>query len=577
MITPAALLKRLARPHRSLLGLGAAATLVNAALMIAQYRLLAAFAEGLLFGRAPPDWQRLWPLLPLVAARALAVWLTEAAAVETAARVKRRLRADLFDRMLALGPVRLAGTQQGALAALLVDGVEAVAPYYARFLPALLTVALLPLAVLAAVLPQDWISALVLAGTAPLIPLFMILIGKGAERLNQRQWAKLAWMSGHFLEAVQGLTTLKLFNAARREVTVIARLSEDYRQATMAVLRVAFLSALVLEFFATLGVALVAVLIGFRLLSGGMAFERGFFILLLAPDFYLPLRALGSHYHARMEAIAAAESLADLLNRPLPPTVAAGARPPLAAAPEIRFEDVRLTYEDGRAALHGVGFTLPAGGLTALVGPSGAGKSSIAALLLGFIAADGGRILVDGQPLEAWRPEDWRAGLAWLPQRPHLFRGSIADTLRLARPGAGPEELAAALRQVGAEAMVAALPQGLDQPVGEGGQALSGGQRRLIALARAALKDAPLLLLDEPTASLDRDAEAAVAAALARLRTGRTTLMIAHRLETVRAADQILMLERGRVVQHGSHAALMAADGPYRALWRRHRPEEEGR
>ncbi|OIR02008.1 ATP-binding/permease protein CydD [mine drainage metagenome] len=574
MPTPAALLKSLARPHRPLLGLGAAATLANAALMIAQYRLLAAFAGALLFGRAAPDWQGLWPLLPLVAARALAVWLAETAAVETAARVKRRLRADLFDRLLELGPVRLAGEQRGALAALLVDGVEAVAPYYARFLPALLTVALLPLAVLAAVLPQDWISALVLAGTAPLIPLFMILIGKGAERLNQRQWAKLAWMSAHFLEAAQGLTTLKLFNAARREIGVIARISEDYRQATMAVLRVAFLSALVLEFFATLGVALVAVLIGFRLLSGGMSFTRGFFILLLAPEFYLPLRALGSHYHARMEAIAAAESLADLLSRPLPAVAAEAGRPPLRAAPRIRFEDVRLTYADGRAALDGVSFTLPAGGLTALVGPSGAGKSSVAALLMGFIGADGGHILADGHPLEAWRPEDWLAGLAWLPQRPHLFRGSIADNLRLARPEAGPEDLTAALERVGAEAMIAALPHGLEQPVGEGGQGLSGGQRRLIALARAALKDAPLLLLDEPTASLDRASEAAVAAALDRLRAGRTTLMIAHRLETVRAADQILVLERGRLIETGSHAALMAADGPYRALWRRHEMEE---
>jgi len=284
----------------------------NAVLLIVQYRLLASVVNDFLFdgqGLAAV-WPRLWPVLILIAARALMVWGGDICAVAAAARIKQSVRMDLLGHLMALGPVPLKGERTGEVTALLVEGVEALEPYYARFLPAMTTVALVPIAVLAVVLPMDWLSGLVLAMTAPLIPLFMILIGKDAERLNQRQWAKLARMSAHFLEALQGLTTLKLFNASRREAEVIARVSEDYRLATMSVLKVAFLSALALEFFATLGVALVAVFIGFRLLSGSMGFERGFFILLLAPEFYLPLRSLGAHYHARMEAIGAATRLA---------------------------------------------------------------------------------------------------------------------------------------------------------------------------------------------------------------------------------------------------------------------------
>lgn len=561
-------LKHQAAPARRLLGLGAVCAAVNALLLILQYRLLADAVAGVVFDRLSSDalWPRLWPVLPLIGGRALVVWLGEAAAVTAAARVKQRVRADLMAHLLDLGPVRLAGERGGALAALLVDGVDSLEPYYARFLPAMLSVAVLPLAVLATVLPLDWKSALALALTAPLIPLFMVLIGKGAERLNQRQWSRLAWMSAHFLEAVQGLTTLKLFNASRREAEAIGRISQDYRLATMSVLRVAFLSALALEFFATLGVAVVAVLIGFRLLWGEVDFARGLFILLLAPEFYLPLRSLGAQYHARMEAIGVADSLAALLARPLPPE--GNIVRPLTAAPEVVFDDVGLTYDDGRQGLAEASFRLAAGGLTALVGPSGAGKSSVVNLLLRFVEPTRGRIVIDGRPLADWAADSWRQGIAWVPQRPYLFRGDIADNIRLGMPDATPEAVVAAARLTGADTFIDAFPDGYDHPVWETGQGLSGGQRRLIALTRAALRNAPLLILDEPTASLDPASEARIAAALRRLAAERTVLMIAHRLDTVRMADAILVMERGRVVERGDHATLSAAGGLYGDLLR---------
>lgn len=573
-------LRARARPARAPLRAAVGCAAVNAVLLIVQCRLLASVAEDVVFGGRGLEavWPRLWPVTAVIAARAVLAWAAEAVAAVAAGRVKQSVRQELLGHLMALGPVGLAGDRPGELAALMVEGVETLEGYYARFLPAMANVALIPVIILAVVLPADWLSGLILAATAPLIPLFMILIGKGAERLNQRQWARLARMSAHFLEIMQGLTTLKLFNAGKREAEAVARMSEDYRLATMSVLRVAFLSALALEFLATIGVALVAVLIGFRLLSGDMAFERGFFILLLAPEFYLPLRSLGGHYHARMEAAATAERMAALMNRspltpaPAPASTMAGRRAePAPHAPAVTFDSVHLSYADGRKGLDGAAFTLPSGRFTALVGPSGAGKSSVVNLLLGFAAPTAGRILIDGLPLAAMDAGDWRSRIAWAPQRPYLFRGSIADNIRM---GADADEAALirAARLTGAHDIIAALPGGYDYRIGENGGGLSGGQARLLALTRAALRDAPLLILDEPTASLDRDGESRFAEGLAPLRAGRTLLAVAHRLETVRAADLVLVMNRGRIVEQGRHDALLAQDGLYAALLRNGAP-----
>ncbi|PPQ27385.1 thiol reductant ABC exporter subunit CydD [Rhodopila globiformis] len=554
----------------------------GAGLMVGQYFLIAqVLRDAVMHGAGLPQLMpRLWLLLPIIAARAVLLWAGEATSIGAGARVRLAVRGELARHLLALGPVALAGERTGALTVALIDSVEALDAYVARYLPARAASALVPLTVAVAVLAADKLSALILVLAAPLIPVFMVLIGRGAEKLNQAQWARLARLAAHFLEALQLLTTLKLFNASKREAETIARVSDEYRQATMAVLRVAFLSSLALEFFATVGVALVAIAVGFRLLWGEIGFGEGLFVLLLAPEFFQPLRGLGTQYHARMAAVTAAERIAALLARSSLPLVMAAEGPPSThggadtsrrrgwrpfgrhddrgcdaapvAAPSLAFDHVSLTYPDNRVALTDVTFHLPPGRVTALIGPSGAGKSSIAALLLRFVAPTAGTIRVDGEDLATIDPATWRRCVAWVPQRPHLFHGTIAANIRLGGPDADDAPVARAAALVGADAFIAKLPAGYGHIIGERGAGLSGGQARLVALARAALRDAPLLILDEPTASLDAETEHLVARAVRRLGEGRTVLIIAHRPEAVRHADATLRLQAGRVMQEAT-------------------------
>jgi ATP-binding cassette subfamily C protein CydD len=542
--------------------------LLGGLLLVVQAWFLAQTVDAVIFRQAALEQVQhwLWALLGVFALRALLAWASEQAAFRGALRVKLALREGLYQRIQALGPLRLGRERSGELATSLSDGVEALEAYYARFIPALSTMALVPLAILVFVFPLDWISGLIMAVTAPLIPLFMVLIGKGAERLNQRQWRTLARLSARFLDTIQGLTTLKLLNASRREAEVVARLSDEYRRGTMSVLRVAFLSSLVLEFFATVSIALVAVSIGFRLFFGQMEFLHGFFVLLLAPEFYLPLRNLGGQYHARMEGIGAAERLLELMQSP-PQTAQPGRLPPPDPAREpIRFDAVRVVYPDGRVGLDGLDLDIRPGERLALAGASGAGKSTLMALLLGFVQAQSGQVMVGAQRLDRLDLAAWRRQLAWVPQSPRLFHGSLRDNLHLGSPDATPAQLREALRMAGAAQFLSALPKGLDSTVGDRGQGLSGGEIRRIALARAFLRDARLVLLDEPTASLDATQEQAISAAIDTLAQGRTLVTIAHRLKTVERADRIVVLDAGRVVQQGTHRELSAVEGPYRRL-----------
>jgi len=548
-------------------------------LLIVQAWLLAKVVDGVsLRGAGLAEVQPwLWPLLGLYLARAVLAWLAERAAFRGAARVKVALRDRVFRHIQALGPGYLSGERSGALVESLVKGIEDLEPYYARFIPAMSLSVIVPLAILAAVLPLDWLSGLVFLLTAPLIPFFMILIGKGAEALNQRQWRGLARMSGRFLDVIQGLPTLKLFNASRREADVIARVSEDYRRSTMQVLRVAFLSSAVLEFIASLSIAILAVFIGFRLYRLDLPlpdalgvpeidFFTGFFVLLLAPELFLPLRNLGTHYHGRMEAIAAAGRLREVLDTPVPDGHQGTATLPPGAPLHLRLEGVCFAYAPGREALRGLTFELQPGERVALVGASGAGKTTVVNLLLGFLRPDAGRILVDGVDLAGIDPADWRRHLAWVPQNPRLFRGTLLDNIRLGAPDADLDAVRAAARRARAAGFIEDLPLDYGTLVGEGGQGLSGGQIQRIALARAFLRKAPLVVLDEPTASLDPASEGLVQEGIDDLARGCTLLVIAHRLKTVRGADRILILDAGRLVQEGNHAGLVAADGPYREL-----------
>ena len=546
------------------IGLG----LISGVLIILQSALLAwVINEAVLHGAGLRTvWPALAALPPLFFLRFAAARAGEQASFRAGAEMRQSLRSKLLRHIHALGPAWLKRQSSGELANSVVDGVEALEGFYARWLPNRALTSLLPVLILVVVFPSDWVSGLALVVTAPLIPIFMILIGKGAEELNQRQWRQLARLSARFLDSLQGLTTLKLFNAARREAAVVARLSEDYRLSTMKVLRVAFLSSLVLEFLSTISIAVVAVLIGFRLLYAHMTFEPGFFVLLLAPEFYLPLRTLGTHYHARMEAIGAAERIMDVMETPLPP--AAENPQPLkdASSYGLRLDNVVCSYGDEPPVLNGLDLTLPRGSLTALVGPSGAGKTTLLNLLMGFVPAQSGHIWINDQTLDTLDADDWRSNIAWVPQRAHVFAGSVLDNIRLGQPEAALEAVREAARQAGADDFIQALPEGYDTPLGERGAGLSGGQIQRLALARAFLKDAPVILLDEPTANLDGQTQAQIHAAIQRLAQGRTVLLVAHRLSTARLADRILVMQQGQLVESGSHQELLQQNGLYTAL-----------
>lgn len=510
----------------------------------------------------------LWTMLGLIVLRTVLTYTTEQLAFQAAANIKQRLRTRLLARLQQLGPQYLSGERSGELSTTLTDGVEALENYYARYLPAMSLAVWIPLAILIFVFPLDWQSGLVMLFTAPLIPFFMIMIGRGAERLNQKQWKQLARMGGHFLDVIQGLTTLKLFNASQREAKMIERMSEDYRHATMKVLRLAFLSSLALEFFATVSIAVVAVLIGFRLLFGEMTFLNGFFVLLLAPEFYQPLRSLGTHYHGRMAAIASSERILEILDAPLPATTTRS----LVLQEDslnICFDQVSFTYDD-RPALSDTSFEIRSGERVALVGSSGSGKTTLVNLLLGFIEAENGQILVNGHNLNQIDMMWWRQQIAWIPQRPRLFHGTVKDNVSLGMADITRHAVQDALEKAQALEFVEKLPRGMNTLVGEGGHGLSGGQVQRLVLARAFLRDARLLILDEPTAHLDRQSEALIQQAIQQLSVGRSVLTVAHRLSTIEQADRIIVLHQGRIKQQGSHQQLVSEPGLYREMLSAH-------
>ncbi|OYW67818.1 MAG: thiol reductant ABC exporter subunit CydD [Bosea sp. 12-68-7] len=535
---------------------------MGGAMVVLQAWWVAGLLDRALVGREPLE-ALILPfaiLLGIVTLRAVAAFAADRFGFAAAMRVVPALRRALLGKLGRVGPSGAAALPPGEIVSALSDGVRAVEPFFSRYLPATAQAAMLPVGILLVVAPLDWLSALVFLVTAPLIPLFMVLIGKGAEALNQRQWLRLQRMSGHFLDALQGLATIKAFGAGARMVAEIGATAERYRHDTMAVLRIAFLSSLTLEFFSTVAIAIIAVLIGFRLLWGELDYRTGLFILLLAPEFYGPLRTMGTAYHARMEALGAASRLVALDALPEPVVAGGTLRPEFGRGVAIRFEDVHLTYPDGRMALQGVSFAIAPGEAVAFAGPSGAGKSSIQALLLGFVGPTSGRILVDGHPLETLDPAHWRRHLGFMPQRPKLFATSVRGNIAPGEVDPDDGAILRAAERASVAGVIAGLPQGLDTAIGNGGRQLSGGQASRIALARLFYRDAPLVLLDEPTAHLDDDSEALIHAAIAGLKGRRTLLVNAHRPTSLALADRIIRVENGRIAVEEAEPA--EAAGP---------------
>jgi ATP-binding cassette subfamily C protein CydD len=512
--------------------------------------------------------------LALLGVHALLGITAELAARRAAGRLVGTLRGELTARILRLGPTWTSHERTGATIAVLTGGLEAIEDDVARYLPARWLAMIVPPAVLLIVLALDPPSVLVLLLTGPVLLLLLAVIGGRTRAVSERRFLEMRVLSAFFLDILRGLATLKLFGRSREQAENLRRVSSRYGDATMDVLRTAFQTSLVLEWGAAIAVALVAVEIALRLLADAIPFERALAVLLVTPEFFLPLRALALRFHVGTAGAAAIGRTFEILDRPLPmqlDPLDAGARQPsvvaVTAPPHIAFEGVRFTYPGREApALDGVTLELRPGESVALVGASGAGKSTLAALLLRFVEPAAGSIRVDGRPLAGVDVSSWRRSIAWVPQRPHLFAGSVADNIRLARPEADDEAVTAAARAAGAIEFIERLPRGFDSPVGERGARLSGGQRQRVAIARAFLRDAPLLILDEVTSQLDEAGEAALADTLERLVTGRTVLLIAHRLGLAQRADRVAVLEGGRVIEAGPPARLLMSDGPYRRL-----------
>ncbi|MEY3733911.1 MAG: thiol reductant exporter subunit CydD [Actinomycetota bacterium] len=539
-------LLRYARSTRSFLVLAVVLGVVVAVLVIVQARLLSTAIVDVAQGRA--DLATVSGVVSALAlvflARALVSWIAEAAAYRTSAKAKAELRAEALSHVLRLGPLGPAGRDPGAVAALVTRGVDALDAYFARYLPQLILAIIVPLAVLATVLGQDLLSAVIIAVTLPLIPVFMILIGLYTRTRVDRQWETLSRLSGHFLDLVSGLPTLKIFGRAKRQATAIRAMGERYRSTTMGVLRITFLSSFALELLASLSVALVAVTVGVRLAEGQVSFSVALFVLILAPEAYLPIRLVGQHFHAAAEGLGAAEEVFVLLEQEVP---SGGTQSP-PARPVIALEAVGVTYP-GREhpALAPTTAIMPPGTLVALIGASGGGKSTLLSTLLGFVAPTTGRVVLDDVDLRDADLAAWRRMLGWVPQHPQLIapgrpRPTIRDAVRLGAPDADDARIERALADAGILSEVQLLLDGLDTSVSE----ISAGQARRVALARALLPDPQILLLDEPTASLDGATEEAVIGALRKSRdAGRTVIVVAHRPAVVDAADVVVHVGAG--------------------------------
>jgi ATP-binding cassette subfamily C protein CydCD len=479
-------------------------------------------------------------LLAVVAGRAALAWATERAAHRASGSAKSELRHAAAEHIAALGPAGLEHQGAGRLTVLVTTGIDALDGYFARYLPQLFLAVIVPVTIIAVVAGTDWVSAALIAVTVPLIPVFMGLVGLTTRDRTALRMRSLQRLAGHFLDVVAGLPTLKVFGRAKAQARAIAEVTDRYRTTTLATLKLTFLSSLVLELLATVSVALVAVAVGLRLLDGEMHFRAALFVLVLAPEAYLPLRALGANFHASADGMKAAEEVFELLESPLPDGARGTQRP---RDTSIRITALEVIHAGRRIpALDDAHLVVEPGEIVALAGPSGCGKSTLLDVVLGLRRPTAGHVLLGGVDLRDLDFDAWRAAIGWVPQRPHLFARSVADNVLVGRADASHAQVSAALEAAGLTSVVRRLPDGVDTLLADGGSGLSAGERQRLALARAFVRDAPLLVLDEPTAGLDAQTEASVLDAVRRLTVGRTALIVAHRPALAALADRIVQL-----------------------------------
>ncbi len=533
----AAFLSAQAKPVRKLLRAATVFGCVNSVLIITGAALLAYILTSIVVDKAA-----LGDLAPYLAAlgtlfvfRAGFGYAGDAAGRDAALRIKADLRQRLVTTLKQRGPCALQNDTAGTVLSAYTDGIEALHNYYAQTVPTRQLAAITPIMIFICILPIDPLSALVLLVTAPLLPIFMVWIGQGAERLSQRQWFRLSFMSGRFLDAIQALPTLRMFGAVAGEGRNLRALCDQYRKDTMAVLRIAFLSSLAMEFFATVSIAMIAVMVGFRLLWRDMPLYEGLFVLLLAPEFYLPLRKLSTAYHTKVAALGAAARIRPLV---LEPVISARALT-CAIPPRISFKDVTFRHGD-KLILDSLNLDIAPGEHILLRGISGSGKTTLINLLLGFLTPDSGTILIDGIALADYAPDAWRHRIGWMPQRPKLFSGTVRNNVLQGSPDADPNDVSSLLQRLGASGYA-------DTILGENGFGLSGGELQRVALTRALIRRAPLYLLDEPTAHLDDLTSRKAASAIADYAKNATVICASHKGGALYKPSRVITLEHGRI------------------------------
>ncbi|MBL4765890.1 MAG: thiol reductant ABC exporter subunit CydD [Colwellia sp.] len=498
-------------------------------------------------------------LVTIVFFRAALGYFSECYSRRGAMNIKANIRSRLLNRLFQFGPAYTQTKGSTKLSHLLHQGIDSLEDYFAGYLPVIAYCAVIPLAILIAVFPIDWQSGLILLVTAPMVPFFMILIGHKAQRLNQEHWAKLQRMSSHFLDIIQGLTQLKIFNASRREIAAVKKISDDYGDETMGILKIAFLSSFALEFLASISIALVAVILGFRLYYGDVDYVFALWVLLLAPEFYLPFRQLGTQYHAKMAGVSAAENLIEILSKP---QVNNSPKETFTTPFSISLVQAEFSYPERSNSLIKVNVEFSSQGLYAVIGESGSGKSTLIDMVLGFVQPSSGQVIVNNKPLTSANRDHWLQHCGWISQQAQVFYGSLAFNVAMS-DNYQDDLVIEALEKAGLASFVQTLEQGIESKIGEDGAGLSGGQVQRLALARVFYHQPDVLILDEPTSHLDQQTEKVITSSINAYAKNHIVIVIAHRLHTVIDAKKIIVLEQGKIIESGTHQELLKHNGYY--------------